>query len=1095
MNVLKRLVRLAGASLVIVILAGCGRSFYISESDAASFRSALSTPLRANELFRDLHDRSLQIQFDSSGPTPRVTSTNVVQTVRALQLLAAFEGNRWVRLDRLSSQLEEQLTAWANDRLVLLSSLGGSTAKIEKLDHANVVFVTAPTLTYDANQQSIDLNAHVAVGIKGTVNINLLSDFLNTVCSVPNPFCSNVNGLHSLSISLDLPVDVNLQFLNSYVDPATVRIRITPTLTPQSVNVASNNNDVSHAVQQLIVRQLSPVDEVVALGYNNFTLSRVGIQDELSATYHALPNNVEPQLDVVFRNGDGNLYHARRQAGAWGAPNKVPLPEATDTDPALAVAEFGRLDLIAVTDQGHPVYASWRDGTWRATYASRNGRPNERYLSTQKPALLATAPGQLELMLIGTDGQFWHLRRLNGNWLAPSRIPVTGSATPPQPPFRDPVAVQSGNQVVLLFVDHRNRLFGSTFNFDTTAWAPPWAVPTQGSVSFAPAIASCGDGRIDVVYVGGGRHPFHRVLQFGPSANIALGNETAIGGTLSAGPALTCSGYQRLELVGRGTDNVAYHNHFVGPADFTGVHENRQLSSGWQGWEQLSAVFFGTPFSSGQIAASLALASTRSGEVHLLAIQNGSGAQSLFSNSYDSNRFGVTAWSAVGWRGFEQPGSISSIGRPALAISDQQLEIAFALQNGIGLAKVTSSGLPQPERRAALTGSSVVLSSGPGSVDVITPNVYTGLIDGSLHNSAGVTTTFASTTGSFGWSEPHIVTVAAVSSGIGLIDAVGVGQDNSLYHYRRIGGEWLQAVKVPFTVSAYAPSPPPAPEARITGTPREPGSPTLPQPIHHPQPNTVPGAVLSSPVLVSTGAGQLELCAIGTRTYGRGEPLNDRTLYHWRFAGGAWSQAQQVEWDRSPSVTYFGQSAASSAGDGTVDLIVIQDGTGTVFHTRFLAAPVSGDSVISVTGNTPSPPKPVFTEIGGSAIDVPVLASLSTQKLALLEIGTDGYAYENWAIPVPAITGRIGRTWTPTQIALGINLAWSGFRPLASTPISVGEVAKVGANGLAAVAADPDGRTYLNRFVGLRWTGFVPMPAPGLQTAPAQNFKPLIIVH
>ena len=243
---------------------------------------------------------------------------------------------------------------------------------------------------------------------------------------------------------------------------------------------------------------------------------------------------------------------------------------------------------------------------------------------------------------------------------------------------------------------------------------------------------------------------------------------------------------------------------------------------------------------------------------------------------------------------------------------------------------------------------------------------------------------------------------------------------------------------------------------------------------------------------MATGAGQLELFAVGATTY-NGSPIGNASLYRWRFNQGGWTQAQPVAWDLVPSAALFGQQAATTWGDGTVDLIVVQDGTGTVFHTRFLAAPVPSDQVTLTPGAAPGPPAAVFTSLGGRAVDVPVLTAFSAQRLGLIEIGTDNYPYENWATHAPAISGRTGRAWTPEQLALGLNLRWSGFQPLASTTLTGGGATRLSEGEAAAVAMDPDGRAYINHYTRYRWIGFLPLPRLPIPNAP--QFKPSVLVY
>ena len=1114
-TLLSRLGLLVAASLV---LAGCGRNFYMSESEAGVYQSVLRLPVNANSLFSDLfdpynrHTQQIVLQFDSSGPVPRVSQTNLLETIRALQNIAAMEHNGWIRLDRLDTQLDQQFTSWANDRLALLVDQGGSSIKLESLDRVTITFLSSPTFSYDSNHQSINCDTRVLVGIRGTLNVNVLSGFLSTLCGRFNPFCSsNPNGRYPLSIGVDLRLNVQFHLLNPYSDATSVQIHITPA--PGNVDITRTdsqamNSDVANGIRQLITQQLSPVDERIVLAYDNFTLASLRLSpthSELGASYLSLPRNAEPVLDVVGRGEDGKLYHTRKISGQWGTSAALPFTSLhpsthIQTDPALAASGPDRLDLVVIEDKpttGNLLYAAWRDGAWSVARTSVIG-------AQQKPALVATAPGQLEVILTGTNGQLWHVRRLNGQWLDPHQIEMKAPA--PQPPLRDPVAVQSENRIVLLFVDSRGLLYAMAFYLDGGVWGQPFLL-TQDSVSFAPAVASCGDGRIDVVYAGNGQHPFHVALNAGSvtSPYISVGNRTAIDGTLSASPALTCSGFQRLELIGRGTDNVLYHRHFVGPADSSGLINGRHIHSGWQDWEQLTDRFFGTAFS-GEMGPSVAIASTRTGQVHFVTLQNGAGAHPLLHNTYDSSLFGHAPWVAVNWRGFQGAGSINVVGAPALAVSDRQLELGLAAANGgMQLSRVTgTTDAAQSEGLATSPTWPVVISAGPGALDVLSIGGAGELVDDRVRNG-NVSAAFPPS------ANLRILKQAAVSGGMGQIDVIGLGDDHSMYHWRFLRGQWQAPVLIPFyfTQTFYPPIrnrpprtflPPTTPAFSFVAASFFAQRPKpVPQPLPRPETRTVKGVILSAPILVATGAGQLELLAIGGEPVTEGSSLvNDPHLYRWRFVNGAWADAQKIESNFTPSATYFGQQAASSWGDGTVDVIVVEDSTGKMFHTRLLSAPVLADNVIILPGTTPGPPTPVFREIGGSTMDTPVLTALTADHLGLFALGTDQYAYENWAaLPPPSTGGRFDRIriWSPVDYALGLYLQWSGFRPLTATPVVLGGVARLGARELAMLAADPNGRVYQNRLVGSRWLGFAPLAGQPPQPRRTPSFTPVITVH
>src|SRR5262249_13231827 len=151
---------------------------------------------------------------------------------------------------------------------------------------------------------------------------------------------------------------------------------------------------------------------------------------------------------------------------------QISLPGQATSDPTLVVSGPGQLELTAVTTGGTLYYTSRRDSTWINTFASRlpvehilpqaldrdsapsgrerRPRPRRAWDESFRPLLIATGPGQAEIISRATDGVFWHLRRINGEWRVPVELPHQRDAA--VTPLRDPVAVWSGNRIELFYV-------------------------------------------------------------------------------------------------------------------------------------------------------------------------------------------------------------------------------------------------------------------------------------------------------------------------------------------------------------------------------------------------------------------------------------------------------------------------------------------------------------------------------------------------------------------------------------------------------------------------------------------------------------------
>ena len=1024
---------------VAMSVIGCSRGFYLSESEVNAYRENLRSAAVASNALAPLQGKRVEIHFDSSGPTPHISRTNLLDVLRSTQLVILEQLFHQIHLERLSTQIEQELDRWIQDRLQVLQQ-GESGVRLKSLDLVTMTFLTAPTFSYDAAGQSIAIDVRVKLVVSGAINVNVASGVGGFIATL---FGSNPNGDYRLSLQMD-DYHVPIQFTLSqpFADAGRISMHLAPQ--PGAVTVTGNApDDVRNGIKQVLTTRLSGVvDESRSLAYDNFSLTGLSLvnrqasgstntEAQLLSTYLARPHRAPPILDVVVRGQYQRLYHARKQSGVWSDFAIVPIPGFVNSDPALVASDDDKLELAAVSDHGLLLHVAWRDGRWGVedygSLAVDPSSPNKQFAQA-RPAIVATAPGQVEVFAVATDGALYHARRISGAWNPVEK--VNGALVSAQAPLRDPVAVVGGNQVAVFYVDARNRLFSAVYSTASQQWGNGEEITTQG-VQFAPAAASCGDGRIDLVHIGQNQAMFHLVLNFSSDRlSLGHGSETSLGRAFNAGPALTCSGYQQLELVARGQDNHIQHNHLVAVTGPQGPVDGRTVRPGWQGWNDASDRFFGTILF-GQLDSPLALASTRTGDVELLARASGASPKNLFETTYDSSRYAVSAWKAVHWRGFQQVGSAGFLGAPSLAVSDQQLELGVVGVQG----KLWNSTFADDNmaRFSSFPGSTVqfidasgntflvdpvVVSSGPGCVEFFYKSQGGGIQDIRMLNGFPVPSELPG-------SNAVRSVFAVVAYGNGQIELVGVAADHSIMHWRRVNGAWQD----PVTISTFA---------------------------------------LSAPVLAYVGDGQLDMLAVG----------GDQRLRRWRFVNDGWTNEYRVPSDFNVSAVAFGPSAASSWGDGTLDLVVVEAQTGKMFHARTQPARVNGDINL------------VFNQVGGKTIDTPTLVALEPYRVGIFAAGTDNFFYENWS------RSDSSRSWTLHDIEVARNLVWPGFRPLTSAQVLSGNAAKLSSSGLAILATESStGRVFYNRLVHGVWSGFTPIAAQPQEIQQRPSFRPVVAVH
>jgi len=751
----------------------------------------------------------------------------------------------------------------------------------------------------------------------------------------------------------------------------------------------------------------------------------------LQSTYLARPDVPDPTLHVVARSPAGRLVHGRREGGAWSAFAPLTMTEAASSDPAMVGSGSDRLDVVAVATTGRLLHATLREGVWAEVVTSTQA--GSVRFAASRPALLATAPGQLEAVALSADGLLQHVRRLDGRWVAPRAVVSdlqigSGLVTPP---FRDPVLSQAGNKLLVLFVDQRARLFSVLFDLEVGSWGYAYEV-LGARVRGVPALASCGDGSLDMVYArqSDGALVHQRLSLFtGSVGSEVRSNPLAIGRLSATGdPTLVCSGYRRLELLVPGPNREVFHNHYTISG---GNADGRSYIDGWQEWQRASDQLVRSEHSPTLRGLGPMEAVTSStGQVHVVGpawvawrgTSRAGQPLTIWHNSFLAQRWGRERWVTVHWRGWQEPAGPSVLGRPALALVDRHVDVVLTGRDG-GLRRAPiADGIP-----ARFTGGPAIASprpdavpmavaTAPGVLDVL----YLG-VDERLHHlryldgRTAIDVRMDQRPGLTSPARPGAVSVA------GHLEVVVRASDATLKHWRYRAGRWEGPLDVPDG-----------------------------------------GNVISAPALVGTGAGRLELFAV------RGD---DQRVYHWRFENGHWTPPRVLVSDVPMNAVLFTGLAASSWGDGSVDLIVAESSSRRMLHRH--VAPGQPTAT------------PGFVAIGGPPADSIALIALGPANLRVLGSTAGDRQFSMWSVAppltrqpglrdversAPPVTPRRG----PVGPEIGAPLVWSS-EVFSGRRLEIAGMAALGARDLLAGAMDSQGRVYLGRFLDWRWSGFAPL--------------------
>lgn len=1039
---LKRTYTIFVLLVVLLTMTSCDDDFYLSENEVKSYESIFASESILNQHFDNLQGRTITLTFNNSTGTPKLQSTNLLTEMRRTELANLETNASAVSLNRLKTELEEQISKWIEGRLALYTN-GATSDKVRltELNTVTVTFLNNPKFTFHPEKQTINYDLSLKLVMNGEIEVNAVNWLINIF--------TNINGTYPLEI--EFPI-LSLQGEASIYSPSAnggrIRFKMMPqVLSPVQVKEIGTSipNQVQQGIEQVMTHNLSKqVDEIFIQDYDHFAIANLRLTSETNSNPSRLetfyrpkaewlgtdaPN---PQIHIVSRDSNGRLQHARKSNGNWSEYTPVPMPAPSSTphphisnDPTLTYSGKGQMELAVTNQAGDLLYSHWRDEKWGNTYFAK---PNNGIRYEGKPAVTASASGQAEIIVAGSDGNLWHLRRINGFWQSPNIVPTINTQTIAKP-YRDPVTVYVGNKIVTVFADSQNHLFAITYDLETNFWGQQTEFRTssnaQITTNFAPAVVASGENQVDVVYVKPNGSIFHQVLNIqainfqsqGSGTGISFSNyEKQIPGSSNATPALTVASYKQPELVVRGNDNHLYHNHFVNALSSFTV-DGKTVNPGWQGWTNLDKFIYSNSPKTDAKVSEFSAAGTYGGKTEIIArgLPKYSYMTHLnFHNEFESNRFArnTNPWKTVGWRGWDATSSSQQFfGRPAVAAFDRSFQIAN-IGNRQGFGTTLHNQRLGETNQTYLLGATlqvstnsplidpVILPTGPGMFDTFVL-LKSGKLQHTRYYSNGTSYPQNLTTP----TGVKIVGISATTYGNGFVDLAATTSDSRIHFWRYRGGFWSQ-------------------------------------------PTIVANQIISAPILKHTGAGQLELLGIEF----------DYNLRRFRYAENAWQNPLGISHNFQIDDKKFSSVSASSWGDGSVDLIVADLNSSKLYHRRI------GPGNWTCTQPFGCPPPRTFKPIGGISLESPVLTAFSPTNLNVLAMQGLRW-YNSWASAMP---------FQPYPAPRDPVIKWSSFNYIGGDEMVVSGTAHSGRSNFAAIGVK-EGKFYINRNENWNWTGFQPI--------------------
>ncbi|WP_328667185.1 glycoside hydrolase family 27 protein [Streptomyces sp. NBC_00322] len=220
----------------------------------------------------------------------------------------------------------------------------------------------------------------------------------------------------------------------------------------------------------------------------------------------AVVSNAPGRIDVAVRGTDDQVYHRAYWGGSWHAWED--LGGELKGSPAISSGSPNTWDIFAQGTDDALWHRGW-SGTTLSNWTKLGGPNSNTFKPASKPAAVSHAPGEIDVVVRGTDDHIYRLAHRGGTW-STTWEPLGGTVT------GDPAISSVSKDRFDVFVrGTTGALYQKHWN--GSSWQPGWTwLGGPNSNTFkeesAPAVVSLGGNQLHIAVRGTDDHTYVRRL-------------------------------------------------------------------------------------------------------------------------------------------------------------------------------------------------------------------------------------------------------------------------------------------------------------------------------------------------------------------------------------------------------------------------------------------------------------------------------------------------------------------------------------------------------------------------------------------------------
>ena len=259
------------------------------------------------------------------------------------------------------------------------------------------------------------------------------------------------------------------------------------------------------------------------------------VGDEIITSAPSVSSWYYERLDVFARNANGTLGHRAFELGSWQEWKELHPNNPIKGRPAAVSWGKERIDVFVLgTDNRIYHTYTWDGSSWSDYDCTQICRFNETFSSS--PCVVSPAPRMLDVFARGTDNALWH-KGYDGNKWMDNWEPVS-----PDPIVGEPAAwAWEPGELNVVVLGTNNNLF---INKKVNGYWGPYVPLDDHKFTSAPTVSTWGRERLDLFALGTDHALWHKVC-----ANQQWGDWTPLGKRpLTLPPSAVSRGYGRVDV-------------------------------------------------------------------------------------------------------------------------------------------------------------------------------------------------------------------------------------------------------------------------------------------------------------------------------------------------------------------------------------------------------------------------------------------------------------------------------------------------------------------------------------------------------------------